>query len=97
MKIIKLAAILAIGLTVGSTLASAEVNLAVCKGCHGQHFEKRAFGKSDIVKNMSSSSIYSALVSYKSTTESDEMIMKSQVSRYSDADLKKASKAIKKL
>jgi len=98
MKTIKILAILAIGIAVGSTLASASVNLAVCEGCHGQHFEKKALGVSKIVKDLNATEISKALIGYKNGTFGGPMkgIMKGQVSKYSDTDLRKASKTIKK-
>ncbi len=70
--------------------AFAAVNLGACKGCHGQNFEKHALGKSKIVKEMSKADISAALVGYKNGTYGGPMkgVMKGQVARYSEADLK---------
>jgi len=35
-----------------STVAMAEVNGKVCASCHGQHFEKKAFGISNVVQGL---------------------------------------------
>ncbi|NOX14596.1 MAG: cytochrome C [Epsilonproteobacteria bacterium] len=93
MKKIVLTSIVALA---ASTALMAGVNPAVCAGCHGQNFEKKALGRSDIVANMTHKEIASALIAYKTTTESDELVMKPQVSRYSDADLKAFAQTIGK-
>jgi TPR repeat protein len=65
------------------------LNIKACLPCHGQHFQKRAFGKSAIVANMSSEQIARALKGYKYGGYGGPMklIMKGQVSRYSDYEL----------
>jgi len=70
--------------------AFAAVNLGACKGCHGANFEKKALGKSKIVSDMTKDEVSAALVGYKAGTYGGPMkgIMKGQVARYSDADLK---------
>jgi len=93
MKKIVIASIAA--LAVSSTLMAA-VNTAGCKGCHGQNFEKKALGKSKIVANMTHDEIAAQLIHYKTTTVGAEMIMKGQVARYSDADLKAFSLTVGK-
>ncbi len=95
MKKIVLASIAA--LAVGTTLM-AGVNAGACKGCHGQNFEKKALGKSAIVKDMTHDEIATALKGYKAGTFGGAMkgVMKGQVSRYSDADLEAFSKTIGK-
>jgi len=65
-----------------------------CVGCHGVDFSKAALGKSEIVKGWSTSRIESALIGFKTTTESDEMVMKTQVSGFSDAQIKSIAKYI---
>ena len=93
MKKIVLTSIIALAT---STALMAGVNPSVCKGCHGHAWKKRAFGRSDIVANMTHKEIARALIAYKTTTEADEMVMKTQVSRYSDADLKAFAQTIGK-
>lgn len=70
--------------------AFAAVNLGACKGCHGANFEKKALGKSKIVKDMTKKEVSDALVGYKNGTYGGPMkgVMKGQVARYSEADLK---------
>ena len=84
-----------VALVASSSLVAA-VNSASCKGCHGANFEKKALGRSDIVANLTHNEIANRLIDYKTTTESDEMIMKAQVGKYSDAELKEFSKTIGK-
>jgi len=81
---------------VASTALMAAVNPSACKGCHGHSWEKKALGRSNIVKNMTHDEIAKALIAYKTTKEADEMVMKPQVSRYSDADLKAFAQTIGK-
>lgn len=75
-----------------STAAMAGVNAAACASCHGTHFEKSAMGKSKIVKNLTHAQIETALLGYKHKAGFGHSpmkgVMKAQVSRYSDADLK---------
>ena len=91
-KIIKVIAL-------GSLLASSSyaASLAGCTGCHGQHFEKVAMGKSKVVKDMSEADILIALKGYKAGTYGGPMkgLMKGQVANLSDADMKAMSTAIK--
>lgn len=70
----------------------------VCKGCHGKHFEKKALGKSKVVKDMTKKEIISALKGYKSGTYGGAMkgIMQKQLIKYSDADFDKLVAEIKK-
>jgi len=81
------------------TSAFAAVNLGACKGCHGANFEKAALGKSKIVSQLTEEEIATSLVGYKNGTYGGPMkgIMKGQVARYSDEDLKAAATAIKAL
>jgi len=79
-----------LGTLVLGVAAFAAVNLKACKGCHGQHFEKHALGKSKVVKDLTKAEVSAALVGYKHGTFGGPMkgVMKGQVARYSDADLK---------
>ena len=65
-----------------------------CAGCHGINFGKHALGRSDIVKGWSARRIESALIGYKTTTETDELVMKAQVSRFTNAQIKSIAKYI---
>ncbi|WP_197548350.1 nitrate reductase cytochrome c-type subunit [Sulfurovum sp. ST-21] len=87
-------------LALGSLLGASALygaSLAACAGCHGQHFEKKAMGKSKIVKDMSEADILIALKGYKNGTYGGAMkgLMKGQVASLSDADMKAMAAAIK--
>ena len=84
------------GLSLIATVASA--NTAVCKGCHGADFGKKAMGKSKVVKDMSKADIAKALKGYKAGTYGGAMkgLMKGQVAKYSDKDLDAMAAEIKK-
>ena len=86
-----------LGTLVCSVAAFAAVNLGACKGCHGANWEKAALGKSKIVKDMSEAAIADSLVGYKNGTYGGPMkgVMKGQVARYSEADLRASAAAIK--
>ena len=79
-----------LGTLVLSIAAFATVNLGACKGCHGQNFEKKALGKSKVVSDMTKAEVSAALVGYKMGTYGGPMkgVMKGQVAKYSEADLK---------
>jgi len=79
-----------LGSLVCGVAAFAAVNLGACKGCHGANFEKHALGKSKIVKDMTKDEVSAALVGYKNGTYGGPMkgVMKGQVAKYSEADLK---------
>jgi cytochrome c-type protein NapB len=81
-----------------SAIAFAGVNLGACKGCHGNNFEKKALGKSKIVKDMTKADVAKALVGYKNGTYGGPMkgLMRGQVAKYSEADLKAAAELIGK-
>ncbi len=88
-----------LGLTVvGVVSLFAEVNIAACAGCHGANFEKVALGKSKIVKDMTKADIEKALKGYKDGSYGGPMkaIMKGQVAKLSDADIKEIAEKIGK-
>jgi len=89
-KTVALGAILA-------TTSTYAVSIAVCAGCHGQHFEKSALGKSKIVKDMSLKEIVDALKGYKAGTYGDTMkdLMVKQVANLKDSDIEAMSLLIK--
>ena len=80
-----------------TTGVSYAVSIAVCAGCHGQHFEKRAMGKSKVVKDMSIKEIVLSLKGYKNGTYGDTMkqMMVQQVKNLQDSDLEAMSLLIK--
>lgn len=87
-------------ITFGVLLATSSLyaaSVAVCAGCHGQHFEKVALGKSKIVKNMSLKEIALSLKGYKDGTYGDTMkaLMQAQVKNLSDSEIEAMSLMIK--
>jgi len=58
--------------------------VTVCASCHGKNFEKRAFGRSRIVKNMQKEEIIKRLKYFKTS----ESIMKSYAGRLTDKQIK---------
>jgi cytochrome c-type protein NapB len=80
-----------------ATTSSYAVSIAVCAGCHGQHFEKAALGKSKIVKDMSLKDVVDALKGYKAGTYGDTMkdLMVQQVKNLKDSDIEAMSLLIK--
>ncbi len=92
-KLVKTVALGALFATSGIYAAS----VAVCAGCHGQHFEKVALGKSKIVKDMSLKEILDALKGYKNGTYGDTMkgLMEAQVKNLKDSDIEAMSLLIK--
>ena len=71
-------------------------NYAPCAGCHGQKGEKKALGKSQVIKGWSAEKTAAALKGYKNGTYGGPMkgVMKGQVARLSDADIEKLSQTI---
>lgn len=91
MKKIALAMILA-----GVSLMAAP-NTAKCVGCHGAHFEKKAMGKSAVVKGQSAAAIEKSLLGYKAGTLNKAgmgAVMKGQVGSLSPADIKALAAAV---
>jgi cytochrome c-type protein NapB len=83
--------------TVFLTTASG-ASVAVCKGCHGQKWEKVVMRKSKVVKNMSKTEILNALKGYKNGTYGGSLkgLMKKQVKNLSVEDMKEIAAKIKK-
>jgi len=88
--------VVALGAILVSSSAYA-VSIAACAGCHGQHFEKKAMGKSKIVKDMTLKEILASLKGYKAGTYGDTMkqMMVSQVKNLKDEDIEAMSLLIK--
>ncbi len=87
-------------LAVGSLLTASALygaGTAACVGCHGQHFEKKAMGKSKVVKDMSKADIVAALKGYKDGSYGGAMksMMVTQVKSLSDADMEAIANSIK--
>jgi len=79
------------------TASSYAVSTAACAGCHGASFEKKALGKSKVVKEMSKEDIVKALKGYKDGSYGGAMkgMMKGQVASLSDADMEAIADSIK--
>jgi len=92
---IKVVKVIALASLLAPTLYGAST--AGCKGCHGASFEKKAMGKSKIVKDMSKADIVTALKGYKDGSYGGTMkgIMKGQVASLSDADMEAIADEIK--
>jgi cytochrome c-type protein NapB len=86
----------ALGALFASTSTYA-VSIAACAGCHGQHFEKSALGKSKIVKDMSLKDIVHALKGYKAGTYGGAMkqVMVNQLKGLKDSDIEAMSLLMK--
>ena len=79
-----------LGTLVLGVAAFASVNLASCKGCHGQNFEKKALGKSKVVSEMTKQEVSDAMVGYKNGTYGGPMkgLMKGQAAKYTEEELR---------
>ncbi|NQY20422.1 MAG: cytochrome C [Campylobacteraceae bacterium] len=90
-KLILMACILA------ATVASANP-YAKCAGCHGANGERKALGKSLIIKDMAKADIIKALNGYKDGSYGGPMkgLMKGQVASLSAADIKAIAEKIGK-
>jgi cytochrome c553 len=67
-----------------------------CVACHGVKAEKKALGKSKVIKGWEASKIEKSLQGYKKGTYGGAMkgVMKGQVATYTDAQIKEVSKYI---
>jgi cytochrome c553 len=70
-----------------------------CSSCHGAKAEKKALGKSQIIKDWDETKIVTALKGYKDGTYGGAMkaVMKGQATKLSDADIKALAEYISKL
>jgi len=82
---------LILGLFVGLVFgAQIDTQLKKCTGCHGQNFEKKALGKSEVVKDMTKEEIVTTMKGYKEGKLNKYgmgMIMKSQASNLSEDEI----------
>lgn len=79
-----------LGTLILGVAAFAAVNLASCKGCHGQNFEKKALGKSKVVADMTKEEVNDAMVGYKKGTYGGPMkgLMTGQSAKYTEEELR---------
>ena len=70
-----------------------------CATCHGANAEKAALGKSQIIKGWEVDKIESALKGYKDGSYGGAMkgVMKGQVARFNDEDIKALAQYISKM
>ncbi len=68
-----------------------------CSACHGANGEKKALGKSMVIKDMSRNDLVAAMKGYKDGTYGGAMkaLMKGQVASLSDADIEAIADNIK--
>lgn len=93
-----LAGLLIIGAT--SLFASnGEALYKACASCHGANGEKAALGKSQIIKGWDAAKTEASLIGYKNGTYGGVMkgVMKGQVARLSNEDIKALSAHIASL
>ncbi|MEA2073981.1 MAG: c-type cytochrome [Campylobacterota bacterium] len=89
-----------LGLAVVGSLSLASANGAdtykKCIACHGVNAEKKALGKSAIIKGWESSKTIAALKGYKDGTYGGVMkgVMKGQVASLNDAQIESVAKFI---
>lgn len=90
--------IIGLGL-LGATVVSADANFAKCTACHGANAEKHAMGKSQIIQGWKAEKTLVALKGYKEGTYGGAMkgVMKGQVAKLSDADMKQLAEYIEGL
>lgn len=67
-----------------------------CAGCHGVNAEKKALGKSQVIKGWDASKTIAALKGYKDGTYGGPMkaLMKGQVASLKDAEIEAVAKYI---
>lgn len=75
-----------------------DINIDACSSCHGYDFDKQALNKSKIISKIEEE-ILSTLAGYKDGTYGGAMksLMKSQVMKYTDDELKEIAKYIVKI
>ncbi len=95
MKKIVIATIAALAM---ATTSMAAVNGKACVSCHGADWSKKALGKSKVVSDMTHAEIATALTGYKDGSYGGPMkgLMKGQISKYSDDELKEFAETIGK-
>ena len=84
---------------VGSLTVAAADGAALykkCAGCHGVNAEKKALGKSAVIKGWESAKTVEALKGYKAGTYGGAMkgLMKAQVTSFDDAKIESIAKYI---
>ena len=82
--------IIGLALAAAVTTASASNLYKPCAGCHGADASKKALGKSQVIKGWPAAKVEEALKGYKAGTYGGPMkgVMKGQVARLNDAQIK---------
>ena len=82
-----------------TTVDNGKTLYKACAGCHGASGEKAALGKSQVIQAWSAEKTEHALSGYKDGSYGGAMkgLMKGQVSKLSDSDIKAVSEYISKL
>ena len=100
MKILKnkniVAGLVGLGLVSVATLDAQTIGVNKCYACHGTKFERKAMGKSQIVKDMNKTQIVDALVGYQNGTYGGALkgVMKGQVIKYNHKQLEQIAQDI---
>jgi cytochrome c553 len=79
-----------VGAILASSSAMASADLyKKCAGCHGQHAQKKAMGRSKVINTFSATEIVAALKGYKAGTYGGSMkgLMKGQVANLDDKQI----------
>jgi len=80
--------------------ADGKAKYAKCVSCHGANADKKALGKSEVIKGWDAAKVEEALKGYKAGTRNVHGmggLMKGQVASYSDADIKAVAAYISSL
>ena len=82
-----------------ATVKTGETLFKACSACHGATAEKKALGKSQVIKDWDVAKLEKALHGYKDGTYGGAMksLMKGQASKLSDTDIEKLANYISKL
>lgn len=82
-----------------SVTKSGNVLYKACSACHGASAERKALGKSQVIQGWEASKTVEALKGYQAGTYGGSMkgLMKSQVSKFNDAEIESIAKYISKL
>ncbi len=83
-----------------SLMADGKALYGKCAGCHGANGEKKALGKSEVIKGWSKEKLVEALKGYKAGTRNVHgmgPLMKGQVASLSDADIEALADYISKM
>ena len=93
--------VLGLAVVAVTSLLAADCTLyKTCAGCHGAKGEKKALGKSAVIAGMKADDVVTALKGYKAGTLNKNgmgALMKGQVSKLSEADMKKLAAHIEGL